>query len=161
MKALIAAGLCLWAALLIAAWFAFTDEPERSTTHVEEASEDSAYQPPASTTSTTPSPSPAGERQEATGMGTHAGSDLDWLRQLVADAFPDDVATAFRIVECESAWDPNARSATNDSGLFQINDVHTLPGGVAYGVNLFDPAENVAAARRLWEQQGWHPWACY
>ena len=68
-----------------------------------------------------------------------------------------------RIVSCESGWNPAARSRTGDTGLFQINDIHRAPGGVAEGLtieDLSDPATNVAIARKLYDAQGWQPWAC-
>jgi soluble lytic murein transglycosylase-like protein len=86
------------------------------------------------------------------------------LEVLVASAFPEDPKTALRIVSCESAWNSAARSATGDSGLFQINDIHRGPGGVAAGLSvedLFDPLVNIRVARALYDESGWHPWVCY
>jgi hypothetical protein len=83
------------------------------------------------------------------------------LERLVAAAFPEDVATAFRIVECESRWDPSAVSPTNDHGLFQINAIHLQPGGAGYGMDPYNPVENITIARRLYDESGWRPWVCY
>lgn len=86
------------------------------------------------------------------------------LIRMVEWMFPEDPMTALAIVGCESAWNPTARSATGDTGLFQINDIHRSPGGVAEGMtveDLQDPATNVLVARRLFDQSGWAPWVCY
>lgn len=102
------------------------------------------------------------KREEAVrvvGTGPPAGS----LEALVREAFPEDWERAFQIVTCESRWDPQARSATGDTGLFQINDIHRGSGGVAAGLSiadLMDPATNVAVARALYDQSGWRPWVC-
>ncbi|GIV00823.1 MAG: hypothetical protein KatS3mg014_2438 [Actinomycetota bacterium] len=59
---------------------------------------------------------------------------------------PWDVATACRILWCESRGDPAARNGRH-VGLFQIAD------GPA------DPAGNVALAASMWSRRGWQPWA--
>jgi hypothetical protein len=85
------------------------------------------------------------------------------LEALVRDAFPEDWEQAFWIVTCESRWDPHARSATGDTGLFQINDIHRATGGAAEGLtieDLQDPVVNVRVARKLYDESGWYPWVC-
>lgn len=86
------------------------------------------------------------------------------LEELVRQAFPEDPDTAVRIVTCESQWNPQARSRTGDSGLFQINDIHRGPSGHAAGMSvedLFDPMVNIRVARALYEESGWYPWVCF
>lgn len=114
---------------------------------------DPADTPPVTTTTTSP-PTPS--------RYTPAGDPT--LVALVVATFPEDPDTALRIVACESGWNPTARSATNDSGLFQINDIHRSAHGVAAGLtvdDLYDPATNVRIARTLYDQSGWLPWSCY
>ena len=83
------------------------------------------------------------------------------LERMVVEAFPEDPHTAMRIVTCESNWNPNAVSRTDDHGLFQINRIHLQPGGVGYGMDPYDPKQNIQIARALYEQSGWYPWVCY
>ncbi len=84
------------------------------------------------------------------------------LELLVIGYFGDAAPEAFRILQCENVhWDPRAVSATDDYGLFQINWVHTQPGGRAHGVDLMNPRENVRIAYGLYQEQGWWPWTCY
>lgn len=160
---IVIALLVLWAALLIGGWYlAYEPDPEP----IEEAPSGQEQAGPQYTAAgswptdpdTPPSDDPP-ERETPVRLGGPGG-----LEQLVLDAFPEDPETAARIVSCESGWDPSARSRTGDTGLFQINDIHRAPGGVAEGLSvddLKDPHTNVQVARRLWEQSGWQPWVCY
>lgn len=152
-------GLTIWAAVLIGLWYWAVD-PELEVTHVEEEARHPVIPVneltpagPYPTTSTRPP-----EREAPVPLAGPGG-----LEQLVAGAFPEDPETAMRIVSCESGWNPAARSRTGDTGLFQINDIHRAPGGVAEGLtiaDLSDPATNVAVARKLYNAQGWTPWVC-
>jgi len=160
---IVVALLVLWAALLIGGWYlAYEPDPEP----IEEAPSGQEQAGP-HYTDTGPWPTgpdataspPATQRQIPYGLGGPGG-----LEQLVLNAFPEDPETAARIVSCESGWDPAARSRTGDTGLFQINDIHRAPGGVAEGLtvdDLKDPNTNIQVARRLYEQSGWQPWTCY
>jgi len=119
---------------------------------------DPADLPPSTTTTAPPvqAQEPAAPRRIPTGDPS--------LIALVVAAFPEDPDTAIRIVSCESGWNPEARSPTNDTGLFQINDIHRTPSGVAAGLSvadLTDPATNIRIARSLYDQSGWQPWSCY
>ena len=155
-------GLTLWAAVLIGLWvWAADPETETPSGQVEEAREArytaAGWLPVDELVATATSSGPT-KRQTPVHL---AGPD--GLEQLVAGAFPEDPETAMRIVSCESGWNPAARSRTGDTGLFQINDIHRAPGGVAEGLtieDLSDPATNVAVARKLYDAQGWTPWAC-
>jgi hypothetical protein len=158
-------GLTVWAAVLIGLWY-WAADPEPEVTHVEEEArpgytaagqlpaDELVHAGPYPTTSTRPP-----ERETPIPLG-----GPDTLFGLVVSVFPEDSYTAIRIVTCESNWNPAARSRTGDTGLFQINDIHRAPGGVAEGLtiaDLSDPATNVAIARKLYDAQGWTPWACY
>ena len=155
-------GLVAWAAILVGLWvWADTDDPERTPVVQTETPRQARYTS-ASELPHDPAPHPSDAPQKRPAPVHLAGAD--GLEQLVADAFPEDPETAMRIVSCESGWNPEARSATGDTGLFQINDVHRRLGGYAEGLTieeLMDPATNVAVARRLYDAQGWHPWVCY
>jgi hypothetical protein len=64
--------------------------------------------------------------------------------------YPWDVTTAEAICQAESGGNPYAVSATNDYGLMQL---HNEP--------ILDPAQNIAAAYRKYEAQGWGAWTTY
>ena len=70
---------------------------------------------------------------------------------------------AQKIVGCESNWNPNAVSPTNDHGLFQINIVHRHEfervTGQPWSMR-YDPFWNARYAKHLYDTQGWGPWAC-
>lgn len=74
--------------------------------------------------------------------------------------FPEDPDTAVAIAKCESTMNPKAFNGKNtngswDAGLFQINSVHKYSKE-----HLFDVDNNLRAARKLYERQGWNPWVC-
>ena len=80
--------------------------------------------------------------------------NCDIYRPLVA-SYGWPVEQAMRIMSLESGCRPNARSATADSGLFQINDVHLAR---ARGQSMYSPEVNVRVAHDIWAEQGWCPW---
>jgi hypothetical protein len=80
-----------------------------------------------------------------------------------------DVAQMSAIMARESNCDPTARSATNDSGLLQINDINltwlsTQVGTVVDQATLADPVQNIQAGALLctyWQERGkscYFPW---
>jgi hypothetical protein len=80
-----------------------------------------------------------------------------------------DVAQMSAIMARESNCDPTARSATNDSGLLQINDINltwlsTQVGTVVDQATLADPVQNIQAGALLctyWQARGkscYFPW---
>ena len=92
---------------------------------------------------------PAAERDDAGLLGQdrwYLADPADW-RTLV-EQYDWDVATAVRIVECESGGDEYAVSATNDWGLFQLHNMA-----------ITDPAENIAYAYGMYLDRHWQPWA--
>lgn len=79
-------------------------------------------------------------------------------------AFPEDPHTAVAIATCESNLNPNAYNDKNvtptvDRSLFQINSVHDARLE-ALGLDPWNPADNIAFARMLYDEQGWRPWVC-
>ena len=79
--------------------------------------------------------------------------------------FYDDPYTAIAVATCESGLKPNAYNDKNfddsdDVGIFQINSVH-LERMNALGLDRWNPEDNIAFARMLYEESGWQPWVCY
>jgi hypothetical protein len=127
------------------------------TTEVSKDGQDQIFGSPAVPTE---ADSPASDAPEGWEAPVHLAGSTE-LEILVRAAFPEDPETAVRIVECESRWNPLAVSHTDDHGLFQINAIHLQPGGAGYGMDPYNPVENIAIARRLYDESGWHPWVCY
>jgi soluble lytic murein transglycosylase-like protein len=84
-----------------------------------------------------------------------AGCDL--YRPLVA-SYGWPVDQAMKIMSAESGCNPNALSATQDRGLFQINQCHKAKVGGDLAL-LYDPKTNVEVAYGIWKAQGWQPWS--
>lgn len=85
----------------------------------------------------------------------------DWVNVHFSSA--GQIDNASKIVRCESNFDPNAVSPTNDHGLFQINAIHRADFERVTGQpwsKVYDPHFNSLFARWLFDQQGWHPWVC-
>lgn len=88
--------------------------------------------------------------------------------QAIDTIFPDEAATAHRVAKCESNYNPNAVSPTNDHGLFQINAMWNKPGHhdpVADWIGRnwhrrYDPVVNTIMARKIRDAYGWGMWAC-
>ena len=110
---------------------------------------------------------------------THAApSQLSGTAQLAWDAFSDlgvaEASNAARIAFCESTWNAGAvhrNTSSTDYGVFQLNDGGTLQilfvQLVGYTPNERQAREaamwvtwNIKAARALYNQRGWGPWAC-
>lgn len=94
-----------------------------------------------------------------------AANDVD---AAIAHYFGDSPALhrqARNIVQCESGFNPNAKSPTNDHGIFQINapsHSRQFPNvtGSAFYNGVYNPWENAEYARYLYNQAGWGPWSC-
>ncbi len=100
-----------------------------------------------------------------------AGRCTQYEPQLAAQAPPGgwDVATMSMVMWRESKCTPTARSATNDTGLLQINDINhahlrAALGEVVTKYSLTDPMQNIRAASelcRFWQAYGrgcYSPW---
>jgi len=75
------------------------------------------------------------------------------LTRKIVKAFPNEPRMVL-VAKCESGFIPTAISHTNDHGLFQINKtVHDTTG-----YDLYDEDENIAYAKRLYNQSGLAPW---
>ena len=86
---------------------------------------------------------------------------------LIEETFGVEAETAKRVVMAESSNNPNnihtqtnkKGITTTDRGLFQINSVH-IPDLIAAHIidnenDLFNPAKNIAAAKWVFDRQGW------
>ena len=63
-----------------------------------------------------------------------------------SERFSIPVQLILAVIEVESKFDPNCRSATKDSGLMQINDCNKKFLSDNYDINdLFDPYQNILA----------------
>ena len=102
---------------------------------------------------------PEPPRYEQTSRGTARHADL------VAEHFPPgEVATALRVMECESGGDPRATGAVGEQGLFQIYPRfwRSLADRLYWpGVSLYAPEVNVVTAAAIWRAMGWRAWSCY
>jgi len=84
---------------------------------------------------------------------------------LIRRVFPDDAERALAVAKCESGFNPDARNdknkdGTTDGGVFQINSSHDTHMK-ALGLDKWNPEDNVAFARMLYEESGWRPWVCH
>lgn len=68
---------------------------------------------------------------------------------------------AVSVATCESSLNPNAYNPAPPyaMGLFQIAKGTWAEAGIGKG-NPYNPTDNAQAARRLYNRQGWAPWAC-
>jgi hypothetical protein len=86
-------------------------------------------------------------------------SSTDVIQTVFGPAAPQ----ARKIVSCESEWNTNAVSPTNDHGLFQINIVHkanfTKVTGQPWSA-IYNPLYNTVYAKWLYDREGWEPWSC-
>lgn len=89
--------------------------------------------------------------------------------EVIYHVFPNELQTAHRVAECESRYDVNAVSRTNDHGLFQINAIWNQPGHsdpVADWIGRhwhlrYDPVYNALMAKKIRDKYGWGMWSCY
>ena len=90
----------------------------------------------------------------------------DQVAALIGRVFPPGVGQrALAIAWCESRLVPDAvgsrnTDGTHDWGVFQLNDGGTLQHLGGTPQTALDPAWNVEAAKRLYDQVGFRPWTC-
>jgi hypothetical protein len=85
-------------------------------------------------------------------------------QQWIQHSFGSRAPEAIRVARCESSLNPRAVSpGGGNHGLFQINNVHranfTRVTGQPWSA-VYNPHWNAVYAKRLFDQQGWRPWAC-
>jgi hypothetical protein len=82
----------------------------------------------------------------------------------VTQAFGPVADQAMGVAQCESGLDPGAVSSGGGNyGLFQINRVHSADFESVTGrpwSDSLDAYANATYAKYLYDQEGWHPWAC-
>lgn len=112
---------------------------------------------PTTTTTTTSPPAPTSSTYRG------LGSNVEQWRPLVAAHFkPADVDRVLCLMAHESGGNPNAKNPKSSArGLMQILGSLWAPH---YGISpaeLYDPNTNLAIARDIRDNQGWHAWAPY
>ncbi|UOF78875.1 lyZ1 [Caudoviricetes sp.] len=90
---------------------------------------------------------------------------VDWTPERIAQeidkVFPD-APIMHDVMRCESGGNNDAYNPTNgshDNGLFQISDLYHGPRVRALGLDVGDPADNIAFARILYDESGLQPWS--
>ncbi len=93
----------------------------------------------------------------------------DALRALAVAYWPEDPATALRVLECESSTGQHLRTYDLDAangGPYQISRAVWKPYFESRGIDWADvvqvPATHFQAAREIYDRAGgWSPWSCY
>lgn len=94
-------------------------------------------------------------------------TSIEWTEERIIkeikDVFPENPELMVQIARCESGRDvdrdgvkeinPNAVSPTDDHGVFQIHVPIHNPD-----IDLYDPEQNIAFARKLYDESGLSPW---
>lgn len=83
------------------------------------------------------------------------------IAQEIDKVFPD-APIMHDVMRCESGGDVEAYNPTNnshDNGLFQISDLYHGPRVRALGLDVGNPADNIAFARILYDESGLQPWS--
>jgi hypothetical protein len=82
------------------------------------------------------------------------------IPEMIRAVFGSRSGEALRVANCESNYDPDARSASY-IGVFQIHQrIHGWRIRKVGGKDLNDPMTNVLVAHSLMEDKGWGPWTC-
>jgi len=90
---------------------------------------------------------------------------INWTPERIAQeidrVFPD-APIMHDVMRCESGGNNDAYNPTNgshDNGLFQISDLYHGPRVRKMGLDVGDPADNIAFARILYDESGLQPWS--
>ncbi len=90
---------------------------------------------------------------------------VNWTPERIAQeidkVFPD-APIMHDVMRCESGGYIEAYNPTNnshDNGLFQISDLYHGPRVRSIGLDVGDPADNIAFARILYDESGLQPWS--
>lgn len=86
------------------------------------------------------------------------------VEQIIRDVWPDELeGRALQIAYRESRYQPDVTSPTGCChGVFQLHEIHLswmAQFGVTSVAQLFDAETNVRMALKLYERDGWKPWA--
>jgi len=92
-------------------------------------------------------------------------AEIEWTREKidaeVSRVFPD-APIMHKVMQCESGGYNDAYNPTNgshDNGLFQISDLYHGERVRALGLDVGNPADNIAYARILYDESGLQPWS--
>lgn len=124
-------------------------------------------QPPTTTPSTVPpttapppppTTSPPPVQVRPAGPGSCGG----WADTVAAHFPAAQVATACRVLVCESNGNPRAENRRSSaSGLWQfLAGTWESVTGTPAPASAYSPDQQTAAAARLWASSGWGPWSC-
>lgn len=99
-------------------------------------------------------------------VGNYVGQDASLAAIARAGGFQEkDIPMAIAIMKAESGGNPKAlntsnRNGTTDTGIFQINSVHS---SWTKGMDLTDPVQNAKAAFKIFSDAGgkWTPWSTF
>lgn len=133
---------------------------------------------------TTPTPTPQLDRATIVPIimptATPTPTDKEAIIAEIVRVFGEEAPNAFKIVECESMWNPKANGDKNlmayhsgelvgDSiGLFQIRTGgRDFNRAKANGMTadefrqaMFNPIKNIRYAKTIYNQRGWSAWSC-
>lgn len=85
----------------------------------------------------------------------------DRIAQEIDKVFPD-APIMHKVMACESNGNIEAYNPTNgshDNGLFQISDLYHGKRVRSLGLDVGNPADNIAYARILYDESGLQPWS--
>ena len=82
----------------------------------------------------------------------------DKIKEEIREVFPENPEQMIAIAKCESGLKATAintknKNKTTDGGIFQINSTHKTD------IDKFDPKQNIAFARKLYDERGVKPWS--
>lgn len=90
---------------------------------------------------------------------------INWTAERIAQeidkVFPD-APIMHKVMACESNGNIEAYNPTNgshDNGLFQISDLYHGKRVRSLGLDVGNPADNIAYARMLYDESGLQPWS--
>jgi hypothetical protein len=83
---------------------------------------------------------------------------VEWTEERIMEeirnTFPEEPEKMIQVAWCESRLKPDAKGPTQDYGIFQLHD----PSHDLSGIDVFNPKDNIAFARKLYDQSGKQPW---
>jgi len=84
---------------------------------------------------------------------------------MIIQVFGDDCKMALAISQaengtrqCDRVSKPNSNGSV-DTGVFQINSIHTPSKATMEGLK--DCLTNIKVAKTIYDRQGWQPWSVY
>ena len=178
-------ALALWVALVVAVALGGRSEPEPASARTDTAPEVSLVAQdlgsrldatiavlsvpttttvPPTTTTTAPPPPTTVAPPPPVAAPAPSGGCSGWADLVAAYFPPAQVATACRVMACESGGNPGVHNEAGSgaSGLFQfMPGTWTSTTGLAPPASAYSPDVQIRAAAALWASSGWGPWGCY